>query len=158
MAPPAAAANKIVSASPRLSSGNWSVQAQIARAHDAEMAASASAWPTDGCASSRFIHPMAAAAAPPVIRVCHVSHDRAEPWPSSEYPPWLLNAASILAWADVAADSARASSRRHSAWSATGMEAASASFRNASPARTAAVASATLVNGWPVHTGNPAPS
>ena len=48
--------------------------------------AAASASPTAGCAASRRAHPTAPAAAPFVTRVCHRSHARAEPCPSSSQP------------------------------------------------------------------------
>ncbi len=78
-APPAAAASRIASASACLPAGSWPVQAQISRAHDAEMSPAASASPMAGCAARRRAHATAPAAAPRVTRVCQRSHARAEP-------------------------------------------------------------------------------
>jgi hypothetical protein len=49
----------------------------MSRAHDADTVPAASAWSTAGWAASRFTQATAPAAAPPVTRVCHFSHDRA---------------------------------------------------------------------------------
>ena len=120
------------------------VQEQISRAHDAEISPAASASPTAGCAASRRAHPTAPAAAPFVTRVCHRSHARAEPCPSSSQPPEDMNAANAPARAAVCSDSARSNPRRHSACAAAGSDAISADARYASAVWAIATASAAL--------------
>ena len=61
-------------------------------AQDAEMAPSASAWPTSRWAARRFIQPTAPAAAPAVTPACHFQ-PRLAPngWPSSANVPCAVN-------------------------------------------------------------------
>ena len=131
------------------------VQEQISRAHDAEISPAASASPTAGCAASRRAHPTAPAAAPLVIRVCHLSQALAVPCPSSWQPPEEMNAANAPARAAVCSDSARSNPRRHSACAAAGSDAISADARYASPVCAIATASAALT-GTPAAPGDAA--
>jgi len=151
-APPSAASSRIWSAPSRCSAGSRSVHSQICRPHDSEIFAAARASRTAGWVVSRRIHLMASAAAPPVIWVCHFSQVRAEPWPSSSYPPWASNARSTRARAAVCSAAARSSARRQSACSAVVSDAASAAVRYWSPALIAESASPAVAGGaggWP---------
>ena len=144
VAPPAAAASRIASASSRMSGGSRSDPSHTSRANDTLTSAAASAALTRGCTASRRIQPMAPAAAPPVTRVCHRSHDLAVACPSASNPPPALNAASTRAWAATCAASARANARRHPASASAGQSATSAPARNARLASRPARAWATL--------------
>ena len=126
---------------------------QISRAHDAEISPAASASPTAGWAASRRAQPTAPAAAPLVMRVCHLSHARAEPCPSSSQPPQDMNAANTPARAAVCSDPARSNPRRHSACAAAGSDAISALARYASPAWAIATACAALTGTAPAAAG-----
>jgi len=78
------------------------------------------------------------------MRVCHVSHVRAEPWPSSWWPAWAQNADSTRERAAMCIDAARSSARRQSACSMVVSEATSVVASQPSPAATIATASAVL--------------
>ncbi|HTT55071.1 MAG TPA: hypothetical protein VMH35_27095 [Streptosporangiaceae bacterium] len=77
VAPSAAAASRISSASSCWAAGSGSVQAHTCGAHDGEIAPATNPRSTAGCAARRRIQPTAPAAAPIEIWVCHFSHARA---------------------------------------------------------------------------------
>ena len=142
-APPRAAPARISSASARCASGSRSVQSQICRAHDLDNSPPASAAAITGCDANRRAQATAAAAAPCVTWVCHLSHARALPWPSSSNPPCPANAVSTRARAAVCLASARSSARSASAWATAGNDATSAVPRYARERSSMPSASAT---------------
>ena len=89
----------------------------------------ASAASTRGWVPVRLAQAVCPTAAPRVIPVRCISHDTALYSASSAQPCPAVNPASIEARAAVITDSARSSSRRHSAWVATASWAASAAAR-----------------------------
>ncbi len=89
-----------------------------------------------GGSASRRIQATVPRAAPAVTRVCQVSHDRADPCPSSSNPRCPANPASTLARAAVCIDVARSRPRRHSACTGAGSDPASAFASQPSPAST----------------------
>src|SRR5262249_786430 len=117
-----------------------------------ETPAAASAPATTGCAVSRRIHPIAPVAAPPVTRVCHLSHVRVLPWPSSVQPSSAWNAVRIRDLAAVCIEMTCSSARRQSASSAVVSDPRSAAVRKPSPALIADSASPAVAGGaggWP---------
>src|SRR5262249_19849232 len=113
---------------------------------------SANAAAITGWTASRRIHPTALAAAAPVTRVCHRSHIRADPCPSSSYPSWAVNAARNRAPTAVCLASARSSARNACACTGVGSEPTSAAASATRARSSMDSASATLAGSCSPHT------